>query len=60
VKFEDKFEHGQALDVAEKFWYAQVRRAETEATITSGFDRDVLRLTKEDVKFLQDCGIEAS
>ena len=28
------------------------------ATITSGFDREVLRLTAADVKFLTDCGVK--
>ncbi len=29
-----------------------------EATITSGFSREVLRLTARDVEFLRSCGIK--
>ena len=31
----------------------------TQQTLTSGFNRDILRLTPRDVKFLRDCGVAA-
>lgn len=33
-------------------------RKEPVATLTSGFDLEVLRLSEQDVKFLQDCGVK--
>ena len=35
----------------------QIVRGNSEATLTSGFEREILRLTPLDVKFLTDCGI---
>ena len=36
----------------------QTLRVRPEATITSGFDLEVLRLSEKDVKFLTDCGVK--
>jgi hypothetical protein len=36
----------------------QTVRVRPEATITSGFDLEVLRLSEKDVKFLTDCGVK--
>lgn len=36
----------------------QALRVRPEATITSGFNLEVLRLSEKDVKFLMDCGVK--
>lgn len=36
----------------------RLKELTNQATITSGFSREVLRLSVQDVKFLKDCGIE--
>jgi hypothetical protein len=38
---------------------AQQEKELLQETLTSGFERGILRLTSKDVQFLKDCGIAA-